>query len=582
MMLLKRSKKKKQKKLLEAQQAAAMQGMMYHQQHGATFPRPSSTLSTPTIMQDGNYDIEQFSGSDDLEIAESLSLTGGEYNVTTTTGGGIQMQVQPVAVPITVEQVPSTPQPAPPSTQTPSHQAMTSSHTLAQQQFLAQSLPPPTGYFPPTQQPVQLSAATSSINVNTGRGAFPVGDPMHSLKRGMSQPAITNIPSLPPVAMASSEYSPNRDAPVTFITAPMTGSGTLPRMSSHRKSAQTHKVDPAKLELMKYAVSLGLGRGLDATSKSPWTNKSSFQVRRVHHSIMETNEGGVLSSYQHELASIADMDELFQSSLNPPETPIAIHVEADSNRCLNSSRQAIGRHVLTRTIGFQTDTEEKYSDGENPRHSKESHLVPRDPTEVVYNTQNSSLTFEERVYQWLLHRIAHKCTTIGQRLDLRTDDSNYADQLTKLLNSNKSLVRVDNEIKAGSKEIIQALRVTHYVSSIRLGATEYRIMSDGEYHRQLAQGGAFGLDTLAECAMNGYGKQNQKEMAKMLSKMSNIRRLGVIGEGDKVEKGSANEVVLSIQVQPITRLLRVPAVKLAFREAIEEYMEGTPASEGNP
>lgn len=575
MMLLKRSKKKKQKKLLEAQQAAAMQGMMYQQQHGGMYPRPSSTLSTPTIMQDGSYDIEQFSGSDDLEMAESLSLTGGgDY------GGASLGQAQPMPVPITVEQVPSTPQQSiPPQTQlTPTHHVTTNSHLLAQQQILAQSLPPPTGYQPPTQS-LPMPPASSGINISSTRGMYSLGDQQHSLKRGMSQPTIANIPVMPPLLMTSSETVLNRDPPVTFITAPMTASGTLPRHSK-KSSYSQQRIDPAKIELMKSAISLGLGRGLDATSKTPWTNKSSFQIRRVHHSIMETNEGGVLSSYQNEISSVAGMDELFQSSLTPPEAPIEIHIEADTNRCINSSRQTIGRRVLTRTVGFQSDTEEKYSDGDHHRHNKDAHLVPRDAAEVVHNTQNSALSFEDRVYQWLLHRIAHKCTTIGQRLDIRFDDNNYADQLTKLLNSNKSLVRVDNEIKGGSKEIVQALRVTHYVTSIRLGAAEYRIMSDGEYHKQLAQGGAFGLDSLAESAMNGFGKQKPKEMAKLATKMSHVRKIGCIGEDDKVEIGSSNEVVLSIQVQPITRLLRVPAVKGAFREAIEEYMEGTPASEG--
>lgn len=526
-MLLRRSKKKKQKKaLLEAQQAAAMQGMMLS--GGQPFyPRPTSTLSVPAITQDGSYEVDQLSGgSDELDMMESMSLTG-EYSSYT-------------------HQIPmTTAEPVP--------------YFMPQQ-----SLPTPTQLIgpPPIPQPAVMTTSRPAIHE-------------HSLRRGISQPTIANIATVAPPIMASTfEYPPIREQPVLTT---VTTSGTIPR--SGYKKTQVPKIDPVKAELIKTSISLGLGRGIDATNKSPWTEKSAFQVRRIHQSIVETNEGGIVSSYEHELMSITDMDELFQTSLNPPEIPVTIHVEGDSTRSISSSRQIIGKRVLTRTIGFQTDTEERYTDGENTRNGKDSNLVPRDPTEVVYNTQNSCLSFEERVYQWLLHRLVHKCTRIGQRLDLRSDES-YADQLTKLLHSNKSLVRVDDEVKAGCQDIIKALRVTHYITGISLGAAEYRVMSDGEYHKQLAQGGAFGLDTLADAAMNGFTKQSRKDAIKTSTKMSHVRKIGTIGEHDKVERGTTDEVVLAIQVQPITRLIRIPAVKVSLFKAIESYMERTAASEG--
>lgn len=565
-MLLRRSKKKKQKKLLEAQQQAAAL-----QQAAMTFPRPTSTLSVPAIMQDGSYEFEQFSGSDDLEMSESMSLTG-EYTSYTH---------QP-------QQLPSTIAPPPPIPATAIVQqsqslpvaAVTCEPTPVTQYLMQQqTLPTPTQLIaPPPSQPAITPTATN-------RPTIPAVYQEHSLRRGISQPLIANIPSPAPPIMAAStvEYQIARmEQQQQPMVTMATTSSTLPRSSAHKKS-HVPKIDPAKVDLIKTAVSFGLGRGIDATRKSPWTDKSSFQIRRIHNSIIETNEGGNVTSYQHELTSVADLDDLFQASIHPPEVPVTIHVEADSDRCISSTRQIIGKRVLTRTIAFQTETEEKYTDGETPRNGKDSNLVPRDPTEVVYNTQNSSLTFEERVYQWLLYKIIHKCSRIGQRLDLRSDES-YADQLTKLLYSNKSLVRVDEEIKTGCQEIIQALRVTHYITSISLGAAEYRMMSEGEYHKQLAQGGAFGLDTLAEAAMSGSPgvtpKQSRKETIKMFTKMSHVRKIGTIGENDKVEKGSSDEVVLVVQVQPITRLIRVPAVKSSLGKAIESYMEKTSASEG--
>lgn len=540
-MLLRRSRKKKQKKALEAQQAAmaAMQGIPTY-----PYPRPPSAMSVPAMLHDQNEEGEPLdqSGSDDMEMMESLSLTGEVGYTQQKTLDIVSPQIIP-------------------------HQSLPLSH---------QSTAPP--LVPVSSQPVPILATTSS-------GYKPPSSD-HILKRNQSQPAqLAHLLTYPqPIPMANTttiqEYTVTQ--PSIKDTVPVTTYNSLPRglksnnVSGSKKSYHSQpKIDPAKAELIKTAVYLGLGRGIDATKKNPWTNKTSFQVRRVHNSVVETNEGGTLASYDHEILSIASLDEQFQASLNPPECPINIHVEADINRCVNASRYVIGKRVFTRTIGFQTDIEEKYTDGESQRNGKETHLVPRDPTEIVYNSQNSALTFEERLYHWLLQKIAHKCAMIGQRIDIRSDE-NYADQLTKLMHSNKTLTRVDEEIKAGCREIIQSLRITHYVTSIRLGAAEYRVMSEGEYHKQLALGGAFGLDSLAVEATTGFTKQTKKEAFRC----SQLRKIGCIDENDKVEKGSEGETVLTLQVQPITRLIRVPAVKAALIGAVENYMERTSAAEG--
>ena len=539
-MLLRRSRKKKQKKALEAQQAAmaAMQGVPTY-----PYPRPPSAMSVPAMLHDQNDEGEPLdqSGSDDMEMMESLSLTG-EVGYTQQKTDIVSPQINP-------------------------HQSLPFTH---------QSTAPP--LVPVFSQPAPIPATTSS--------SYKPPPSDHLLKRIQSQPAqLAQMQMLPqPVPMANTTTIPEYTITQPSIkeTVPVTTYNSLPRgfksnnVSGSKRSYHSQpKIDPAKAELIKTAVYLGLGRGIDATKKNPWANKTSFQVRRVHNSVVETNEGGTLETYDHEILSIASLDEQFQASLNPPECPINIHVEADINRCVNSSRYTIGKRVLTRTMGFQTDIEEKYTDGESHRNGKETHLVPRDPTEIVYNSQNSCLTFEERLYHWLLQRIAHKCALIGQRIDIRNDE-NYADQLTKFLHSSKTFTRVDEEIKAGCREIVQSLRITHYVTSIRLGASEYRVMSEGEYHKQLALGGAFGLDTLAVEATTGFTKQTKKEA----SRCSQLRKIGCIDENDKVEKGSEGETVLTLQVQPITRLIRVPAVKAAMIGAVENYMERTSAAEG--
>ena len=392
--------------------------------------------------------------------------------------------------------------------------------------------------------------------------------------RSISQPSfVMQPPPMTPISAPTVDMPSSKEVstmPTSTLQSPRTKlvNGTLLRKQKPKQ------IDAAKQELIDNAVSFGLGRGIDATNKTPWINKSSFQVRRVHNSVIETNEGGILMNYEHEVLSISEMEDKLQSSINPPESPVTIHVEDEMDRCLSGSRRLIGRRVVNRSISFQADIEEKYTDGDIPRNGRDSYLVPHDPAEVVSNTQFSGYNFEERVCQWLIQRIAHKCALANHKFDVRNEGS-PTDQLARMLHM-KSINLIEEEIKAGCLDLVQGLRTTHYVTKMQLGATEYRVMSDGEYHKKVAQGGAFGMDTLATVALD----QNMKQTKKEAGKCSQVRKIGVIGEDSKVTKGSQDEIVLIIEVQPITRLIRLPIVKAAINDALEKYMEGTPSSEG--
>ena len=410
---------------------------------------------------------------------------------------------------------------------------------------------------PPQPSPVPI---TTNIN--------PLRD--HSLRRGISQPVFISHSMVPtavsPMDMSCLKEGTTVPPSIILPPRPKASNGTL------AKKQKPKPIDPEKQELIDNAVSFGLGRGIDATNKTPWINKSSFQVRRVHNSVIETNEGGILMNYDHEVLSISEMEDKFQSSIKHPESPVTIHVEDEMDRCLSSSRRLVGRRVVNHSIGFQADIEERYTNGDIPRNVRDSYLVPHDPAEVISNTQLSGYNFEERVCQWLIQRIAHKCALANHKFEVRNEGS-PTDQLAKMLHM-KSINRIEEEIKAGCLDLVQGLRITHYVTKIQLGATEYRVMSDGEFHKKVAQGGAFGMDTLATVALD----QNMKQTKKEAGKCSQVRKIGVIAEDNKVTK--EDEIILIVEVQPITRLIRLPIVKTGIKDALEKYMEGSPSSEG--
>ena len=525
-------RKKKERKALqaqvEAQQAiiAALQGNSYAPTQGPK--RTPSALSVPVMLHEDEFENFNQSGSDqDVDMLDSVSLTG-------TTEYYQQKRI-------------------------------------FEHEYSPQSFPVPTALPYPPQQPQQQPQLQQQPQPQPP--VVPITNPTRdfTMRRRMSQPIIAPVTSVP--VMDMTYLREGTTVPTSILQPPISprrkmsnGSLTLPRKQKPKQIAS------AKQELIDNAVSFGLGRGIDATNKTPWINKSSFQVRRVHNSVIETNEGGISLNYDHEVLSISEMEDKFQSSINPPESPVTIHVEDEMDRCVSGTRRLIGRRVVNRSISFQADIEEKYTDGDIPRNGRDSYLVPHDPAEIVSNTQLSGYNFEERVCQWLIQRIGHKCALANHKFDVRNEGS-HTDQLAKMLHM-KSINRIEEEIKAGCLDLVHALRITHYVTKIQLGATEYRVMSDGEFHKKVAQGGAFGMDTLAKVALD----QNMKQTKKEAGKCSQVRKIGVIAEDNKVTK--EDEIVLIVEVQPITRLIRLPVVKAAINDALEKYTEGTPSSEG--
>ena len=432
-------------------------------------------------------------------------------------------------------------------------------HTLPPQSQLPNHVMPPKQFMTPVANTIQ--------NTNSR-------DQRHSLQRGQSQPAFpASLPTtVAEIPMLSNMMNHQMQTPQQSHQIRQKSNGYSALSISPKKTMiikESKKIPAAKLQLITEATSLGLGRGIDATEKTPWLNKKPFQIRRVDHNIIETNEGGILMSYNHEVKNIVDSEEMFLASLNPPEPPVSINIEDEVDKTISSTRRIVGKKVINRSINFQADYEEKYAEGDIVRLSKESILIPKDPAEVVHSTQSSGYTFEERVCQWHLHRLAQRCN-----LPLHKMDENPVDQLAKLIYSRPSQ-NIDNEIKVGCQELVQGLRVTHYVTGLQLGAVDYRIMSDSHYHKKMASEGAFGIDKLATI----FSKQDTKLTNRESRKCSQLRQIGKI-ENDRVAKGTQDEAVLQIQVQPITRLIKLPVLKSALKTAIEKYMEGTPSTDG--
>jgi len=324
-------------------------------------------------------------------------------------------------------------------------------------------------------------------------------------------------------------------------------------------------------------IDLGLGRGLDSTDPKPWYNKSAFQVRRVTaESVIGTEEGGSLQSYEREITSITNHQLSLKASVVVPQAPVEIGIDAEASRSVTSTRKAVGKKVINRTISFRSDFDD-VSYG-TPLGSETFDWVSN-PYSSIADTQSEYYTFEERLSKWIVNRILYRQEMNAQEMvaegrnpgepKFQLDDvTEMADPLSVLSDFLQiSNIEEKKQIVQDCSDFVSHFRITHYVSSIELGAAEYRVFSETEHTKRLGAGGAFGLEQLADVSVS------ETSAWKKTKKASNLRRIGRFTSDGRVDRGTQDEAVVGTKVQPISSLVKLPYLSLALRKALVDYMD---------
>lgn len=332
-------------------------------------------------------------------------------------------------------------------------------------------------------------------------------------------------------------------------------------------------------------IDLGLGRGVDATLASPWTMKCSFQVRQVTlDNIIGTEEGGALQAYEREISSVTTQQSNLKSSISVPQAPVTISLEGEYNRSSSSTRKAVGKQVLNRTISFRADFDDVPQGIGNGDSSKpEKEMDDTDTGSASTNlysgligsgstTPQSRFTFEQRLAEWILERVLQR----WEKESLLTGEdeprpkrpnilgvdpiADIADYLKAAASDEKKSVFAD------CRSFVRHFRITHYVSAIQLGASQYKVLSENEYYKKVSTSGTLGLDAVAKfVSSESYSK-------KTTFKASDTRQIGKI-VNDKVERGSYDEAVVGIKIQPIHTLVKLRYLHLALRRALLDYVD---------
>ena len=263
-----------------------------------------------------------------------------------------------------------------------------------------------------------------------------------------------------------------------------------------------------------------------------------------------------------------------------------IGVDAEQSRSFSTTRRAVGKKVINRTISFRADFEDlPQSRTIDPTKARQEAAVSLSERSDSVDSESESdrnvadmqsgITFEERLAGWIIERFKGRedldelqLLSEGKPLPKRFSDHVTGDPLTDVAYVIRNGSDEDRkDIVRNCREFVYHFRITHYVSAIELGAAEYRVLSESEYYSQIGASGSLGIESLATFALS------EKASWKKTKKASDVKRIGRITTDDKVTRGSYDEAVVGVSIQPISSLVRLRYLQLALRKAILNYVD---------
>ena len=193
--------------------------------------------------------------------------------------------------------------------------------------------------------------------------------------------------------------------------------------------------------------------------------------------------------------------------------------------------------------------------------------------------QSVYYNFEERLSRWIVQRMLHRQEQRAQEKVASGTDPGQPKFKLNIVQGNKdplsvisAFLHVANteerkEIVDNCYEFVNHFRITHYVSTIELGATEYGVMSETKYTQKIKAGAKLGVDQIAKITSSQSSIWNRNR------KSSNVRKIGSISSDGRVGRGTYDEAVVGFKIQPISSLVKLPYLNLSLRKALLLYMD---------
>ena len=286
---------------------------------------------------------------------------------------------------------------------------------------------------------------------------------------------------------------------------------------------------------------LGLGVAVDITKKQTWGKKSAFQAKEVKEKaeLIVINESNQFKKYHEVVESYSEVQTALESSFRPtPNQPIDVSIAADYHRSVTNKKSMRGETVLTRTVAFKM----------------------RDPAKRVDNKEE----FEVQLHEWLKQS---NCIKKGNK---KSDGSDIPEE-SKIPARHSDECEEDSFMyytPATNHACIDFLKalggVTHYVSSITLGANQYQVETEK-------------LTNTTQSYSAG-GKVNKK--VKTFVASSKTEAIGRVPP--RAKDGTArflmkfrtkDEAVVRCSFTSLSHLVSHPGLQRELEAAIQEYID---------
>ena len=168
----------------------------------------------------------------------------------------------------------------------------------------------------------------------------------------------------------------------------------------------------------------------------------------------------------------------------------------------------------------------------------------------------------------MLHASRELLSLDQQSLKLKAQTEEQRSNETRTHSFTKQGIDEEKIVKYCTK-FITKFHITHYVSSIQLGASGYEVLAESKISRRLGIGSHIGVEKIAAGSLSTTNSRSHGSNA------SNVRRIGVIELKNgipTVKRGSHQEAVVGIQVKPISDLVMTRKLRKPLKTALLKYL----------
>ena len=290
---------------------------------------------------------------------------------------------------------------------------------------------------------------------------------------------------------------------------------------------------------LKILHELGLGVAVDITAKHPWAKKSAFQAKLASDAsdLIVTNESNQFLRTSQQVETYSEMQASLESSFRPdPSKPINVNIAADFHRSNTRSKTIKGTTILTRTIAFRA----------------------RDPTTRRQLVKKED--FEKQLHTWLLLQQGKNLVTC-QKCKVPNAESGPCADCTYDPKTNHYCIDYLRELGG----------VTHYVSSITLGAKKYHIELNSTLFSSLSSSTGISADAIASASVKS------KSTRKVFQSSSKEQLIGKIPQRDQAREllkfRTKGEAVVQCSYHSLANLVSNPDLRKQLDLGIQEYID---------